>query len=122
MFANTDLDNVNIYNNEVYDQSTGLFIAFSVVNINYSIFYFTEFPIEYEYNWDAAYDYSLQGWFMSISLGSEVNIDNTSFKNGYGSNGGAIYASGTATLSITNSNFLLWLFHASRRSYLWIWV
>ena len=105
MFANTDLGSVNIYNNEVCDQSTGLFIAFSAVDINNSIFNFTQFPIEYEYNWDAAYDYSLQGWFMSISFGSDVNIDNTSFKNGYGSNGGAIYVSGTATLTITDNNF-----------------
>ena len=91
--------------NELYDQSTGLFIAFSAVDINNSIFNFNEFPIEYEYNWDTAYDYSLQGWFMSISSGPEVNIDNTSFENGYGSNGGAIYDSGTATLTITDNNF-----------------
>ena len=105
MFANTDISNVNVYNNVVYDQSAGFFIAFSTVTIKNSKFYFTQYPNKYISNSQSAYNIPLNGWFISISSGSKVKVESSSFENGYGANGGAIYLSGSSDLIVNTCTF-----------------
>ena len=107
MFAPTIISNISVYNNIAYTQTTGIFIAFSDVIISNSNFNTTILPDpEYESSIsDAAWDYSLYGWFISISSGSSVQISDSNFENGYGSNGGFIFVSGTSYIDITNSTF-----------------
>ena len=107
MFAPTIISNVSVYNNIAYTQTTGIFIAFSDVIISNSNFNTTILPdAKYESSiTDAAWDYSLYGWFISISSGSNVEISDSKFENGYGSNGGFIFVSGTSYIDITNSTF-----------------
>ena len=105
MFAETYIDNIKVYDNVVYDQTAGFFIAFSSIQIKNSKFYFTQYPNEYTSNSMSAFYFSLVGWFISISSGSFVTIEYSSFENGYGANGGSIYLSGTSNLTLTSWTF-----------------
>jgi hypothetical protein len=105
LFSNVELTSITVKNNIVYAETTGIFINFSKFVINYSTFTTDTFPENATDIQEAASDAFNSGWFISISPGSDVEITNSQFSNGYSTNGGFIYLSGNSKLFIAGSNF-----------------
>ena len=108
LFANMTITGIIVKDNTADEVSNGIFIAFSNVIIDNSIFNTITFPNNTKTPIEAS-DYSyLAGWYISVSSEAIIKITNTSFQNGYSNYGGAIYISGTSDVTLSSWNFTTW--------------
>ena len=105
LFSPTILTGITFKNNNANAESTGIFINFSVVLIQNCLFNTTIFPNGQSSLKNAAISSNLFGWFISISAGANVTIQNSTFQNGYAIYGGFIYIAGNSQIFISNSSF-----------------
>ena len=80
----------------------------SAVNISNSIFKNTKYPNEPSSLLVESYSTNLAGCFISITDGSYVKINNSSFTNGYSVKEGAVFITGDSTIDIFNVLFQNW--------------
>ena len=105
LFADTNLNNITVKDNQANIESTGIFINFSEVEIASSTFTTEKFMNGATTLIEASKKSRNTGLFISISAGCNVSIKDSSFKNGYADTGGYIYMVGTSDLTITGSTF-----------------
>jgi hypothetical protein len=105
LFSNVVLTSITVKNNIVYAETTGIFITFSTVTIDSCTFTTDTYPFGVTDIEEAASDAFNSGCFVSISAGADVTIQDSTFSNGYSTNGGFVYLSGNSGLAINRSNF-----------------
>ena len=108
LFADMVFTNITFKDNTANSDTNGIFITFSNVTINDSLFNTTSFPNGVLTSINAATDSKLWGGFISVSSGATISISRTFFQNGYSKNGGAIYISGNSQATLSTWTFTSW--------------
>eukprot|EP00347_Sterkiella_histriomuscorum_P002765 403366887 len=103
MFGNVTLNNCLFQDNEAEEASKGIFVGFSEVYIYQTTFEFTDRTRSYI---GIENHTKLQGTYLNLLVGSKVTVRESSFINGYSYQGGAIYISGQANLTLINNQFI----------------
>ena len=106
--TSTEMNTVTFKDNFSASRSTGIVINLSAVNLSNSIFKNTKYPNEPSSLQVESYSTNLAGCFISITDGSYIKINNSSFTNGYSVKGGAVYITGDSTIDIFNVLFQNW--------------
>ena len=108
LFTPLTLVNVTFINNAAEKLSAGIFVAFSTLNIQNSTFKNTQFPSPAKDTVSAAANSQINGWFVSVSSGATLTITDSQFDSGYANYGGAIYVSGNSKIVVSYSDFINW--------------
>ena len=105
LFSDTTLDTIVLKDNEVFAESTGIFITFWTVSIINSTFTTETYPNGAANISEAAKSAFSSGWFISISAGATLTMTTSTLTNGYAVNGGFIYVSGNSEMTLTTNTF-----------------
>ena len=104
VFANSLIRGGQWEDNHSAEQSAGLFVTFSAVEVHDVSFLSTAIEDEAVKN-QTLHDSTTFGGFMYISIGAELHVAGSRFINGIAKSGGAIFAVGEANITIESSEF-----------------